>query len=609
MGLDMTEGPARRKPPVRLPALSLRGKLLLFAAGLLILPGLLFGALAQQSARASLKRVIGRQLAREAGYTAEALAAALDAERRAVGSFAHQDVMREIRVADIDKRIASALATLRNGNVVRLDYFVVDRAQRVVAASRPRLIGPLPPWVDGIDRVLAGEERLVGPMTVPAYRGRVLLLATPVSDPDGGDEAIGALVGVYDWQGLAAVTRNVRRDLLRVGLSTRVFVVRTDGTVLAATPALLPREMPPAGWPDVAHSRGQTPPDYVVEPRAGLLIGRGALGAALPDWRLLIVEPLADALAPARRLAVRLAAALAVTLALALSVAAVAAQRVARPLSELTRAIRSLGRGEAATLRVAVPAQDEVGALASAFNRMATELDQAQRDLVDAAKFAFAGELAAGVAHEVRTSLGVLRSSAQMLERSLPAGTERNGAELAQLLVEEVDRLSRVVDDLLSLSRPRPLQLQDTPISLPVFRAVEFVEPQARAAGVEIQRRLPAVDPVALCDVELIRQVALNLLVNAVQALPAGGSITVRILGEGDGYVGFEVEDDGPGIPEPLRAKVFLPFVTGRDGGVGLGLTFVQRVVHEHHGRLSLKTAAGAGACFRVELPAAEGQA
>lgn len=97
----------------------------------------------------------------------------------------------------------------------------------------------------------------------------------------------------------------------------------------------------------------------------------------------------------------------------------------------------------------------------------------------------------------------------------------------------------------------------------------------------------------------------MNLLVNAVQALGEGGAIEVSILPAREGYGGFEVRDDGPGIPDAIRERIFQPFVTGRAGGVGLGLTFVKRVVHEHRGRIALDSAPGATR-VRVEIPLAE---
>jgi signal transduction histidine kinase len=162
------------------------------------------------------------------------------------------------------------------------------------------------------------------------------------------------------------------------------------------------------------------------------------------------------------------------------------------------------------------------------------------------------------------------------------------------------------VNDLLTLDRPHPLRLESVPVSQPVFRAADFVGPQAREKGVEIVRTAAAHEPVVSCEPELIQQVAVNLLVNATQALPDGGRVELRILEARDGHGGFEVRDDGEGIPEPLRERIFQPFVTARHGGVGLGLTFVRRVVHDHRGRIELESEPGTGTCVRVLLPVAE---
>jgi signal transduction histidine kinase len=139
-----------------------------------------------------------------------------------------------------------------------------------------------------------------------------------------------------------------------------------------------------------------------------------------------------------------------------------------------------------------------------------------------------------------------------------------------------------------------------------VFRAADFVGPQAQARGVRIARTAAADEPGVPCETELIYQVAINLLVNSIQALEHGGDVEVRILPARDGYGGFEVRDDGPGIPAELRERIFQPFVTARPGGVGLGLTFVKRVVHDHRGRISVESEPGSGTCFRIELPLAE---
>jgi signal transduction histidine kinase len=399
----------------------------------------------------------------------------------------------------------------------------------------------------------------------------------------------------------------VRADLAAQGVAVDVLVCRTDGTVIGgARSSTGGGPLHDQGIAGAARGSGARA-GWSVASEAGLIVGHAALRADLVDWRLLVVEPRASALAPARRQSRRMLLGMGIALAAALGVAALAAGRVVRPLAELTGAVRALAGG--GPRHVPVRSDDELGTLAVAFNQMAADLDRAQHELVEAEKFAFVGELASGVAHEIRTSLGVLRSSAQILQRSLPADADAQTGELAEMIRAEVGRLSGVVDDLLTLDRPHPLRLEAAPVSKPAFRAVDFVAPQAREKGVEIVRTPAAREPELACEPELIQQVAVNLLVNAIQALPGGGRVELRILEARDGLGGFEVRDDGEGIPEALRERIFQPFVTARHGGVGLGLTFVKRVVHDHRGRIALESEPGAGTCVRVLLPVAETQA
>lgn len=585
--------------------LTLRAKLSLFAAVLVIVPGVLFGFSAQRSSQASLEILIGQRLSREADHTARELRTTLRAERQTLVGFARQDVMREIRVGDIDKRVSAALQTLREGDEGRLEYLVVDRTRRVLASSRPQSLDSYAPWLDAIERAFEGEVATVGPVRRGSDVRPSLVIATPIADPDSGEDTIGVLVGIYDWARLTAVTTTVRADLAQQGIPTEVLVVRPDGSVIGGAVSGAAVEDVPvlAGRAEAPAGSGAT--RYFVDEDTSTLVGHAPLGEEYPDWYVLIAEPLAAALAPARALTMRLGVVLAATLAAALGIATLAGRRVVQPLSELTEAIRGLSRSGADGMQVPVRTEDEVGELATAFNDMSWELDRAQHDLAEAAKFAFVGELAGGVAHEVRTSLGVLRSSTQILAQSVRNDGDQQASELASMIREEVDRLGGVVDDLLGLARPRALQLEETALSGPVFRAVDFAEPQASENGIEIKRVVPNHDPVVMCDSELIHQVVLNLVVNAIQAVASSGSagsVEIAVLDVSGDSAAIEVRDDGPGVPEALRERLFLPFVTGREKGIGLGLTFVKRVVYEHGGRTVLETRPG-GTCFRIELP------
>jgi two-component system, NtrC family, sensor histidine kinase HydH len=378
-----------------------------------------------------------------------------------------------------------------------------------------------------------------------------------------------------------------------VGAAWRDADAEAHRTRIAAAAAVI-RVLPAGGLPG-----------WVSTPAVGSLLGYDRSDPTDDRWIAVVMEPLGEAFGPMREMDRRLVVALLAVLLGALAVATYLAGRMSQPLRALTRATREIAIAGVPASVVDVASRDEIGELGRAFNAMAAALQRAQDDLLAAAKFAFVGEVAAGVAHEVRTPLGILRSSAQMLERSVPKDRPEV-VELASMMVGEVDRLDRVVDGLLELARPHDPQVEPTALETILTRAVEFVDAQARDKRIAIACEFAARPSVARCDPDQIYHVALNLIVNALQILPAGGHIVLRTLPRHDGRVGFAVRDDGPGIPPDAQPRIFTPFFSLRPGGTGLGLALVQRVVHEHQGTVGVESAVGRGTTFRVELPAAE---
>jgi signal transduction histidine kinase len=583
------------------PFFSLRTKLLLFAAALVLVPGGIYGTITLSQSRAALAQVVGRQLVEEARNAADRLVATLRARREGLESFAAQDVMREIRIHDLDKRISSFLASVKRSCPACVELLVLDRRSEVVASSNPASIGK----PDYATRAAGASTPVIEGPSLTGTAGKYVRLSVLVPDPDTPEATLGRLVALYDWERETGVIARVRENLLSVGTNADVLILDDRGVVIGgAARSGAPWQLGDTIVLRRPKAKGRAAAGY-IDPAASMLIGHAGLPSDLPPWKILVAEPLSEAFAPARRTARLLAAALAGTLLVALGLALLAARRVTRPLAELTAAAEAVGRGDRPTSVVSVRSRDEIGALAAAFNRMAADLKRAERELVDAAKFSFAGELAAGVAHEVRTPLGVLRSSAQLLERSLEVKDE-DSRELLRLLRDEVDRIERVVSALLELGRPHEMQAEASPLGQIVLRAADFVDAQARQKHITIWRRALNPEPWILCDPELIYQVVLNLLVNAVQILPEGGSVVVNLLLAHDGYAGFAVSDNGPGMSDEIRARIFEPFFTRREGGAGLGLTFVQRVVQEHRGRVSVESEPRRGTVFSVYLPVSE---
>lgn len=592
------------------PTLTLRWKLVMLAFVLVTLPAGLFGVIASRDASRALEATVGHQLHMIAADVGGDLEAALLEQEGKLRSWARQDVMREIIVGDVDKRIASFLQAQHAGDPSYLDLFVVDPRGSTVASSDPRLIGVSPPpLADRRGDAAAQAVFLRGPLPDTRTGRRVLELAAPIVDPESPETSLGGLLALYDWTKLTGVAADVARDLAATGLRVDLLIVDEHGIVLgSATPdgadPYAGRDLAREGWATLAAPARPHRAEYAYEPRLDALVGRARLETPVARWTVAALQPRAAALAPVRAMRRRILLALAVVLTAGMAAATILARRMTLPLSSLTRAARDLAR-EPSLPPLPVRSHDEIGELTLAFNAMAADLRQAQGDLVAAAKLASVGEIAAGLAHEIRTPLGIMRGSAQMLGRARDAD-ERRTSELVDMIVGEVDRLDRVVTALTELGRPHEPAIEETLLEPLLRRAVDFVRGQADAQAVALRTDFPA-PAIALCDPEQVYQVILNLLVNALHVVPRGGRIEVRTFGPAHGRVGFEVVDDGPGVPAELREAIFTPFFTRREGGTGLGLAFVERVVIAHRGRVSVESPPGGGAAFRVELPAAEG--
>ncbi len=231
--------------------------------------------------------------------------------------------------------------------------------------------------------------------------------------------------------------------------------------------------------------------------------------------------------------------------------------------------------------------------------RSYADLERAQRRLIQGERLAALGEMSAVVAHEVRNPLGVIFNSLGSLRRLVrPTGDARM---LLDIVGEEADRLNRIVGDLLDFARPSTPELRPEALDRVVEDAVAAAL-ALRPQGVEVARELdPSLPPVPV-DPRLVHQAVVNVVANAVQAMPGGGRLTVRTRADGDEAV-VEIEDTGAGIPDEVRARIFEPFFTTKANGTGLGLAVVRRIVEWHGGTVSVRTRPGEGTAFALRFP------
>ena len=235
------------------------------------------------------------------------------------------------------------------------------------------------------------------------------------------------------------------------------------------------------------------------------------------------------------------------------------------------------------------------------------QLEQAQAEARRSERLAALGQLSAGLAHEIRNPLGVIKGSAETLGKKLPT-EDPVARELAGYISSEVNRLNSLVSRFLSFAKPLELKKQPEDIPLIVERAIKAAQEQWPDSGVDVEREYTKDLPQVHVDAELTEQVFKNLVFNAFEAMEAdGGMLKVEITNEySDGRRGVEVafSDSGPGVPQELREQIFNPFFTTKSNGVGLGLSIVSKIVDDHGGWIRVEPGAGKGACFRVFLPA-----
>ncbi len=231
--------------------------------------------------------------------------------------------------------------------------------------------------------------------------------------------------------------------------------------------------------------------------------------------------------------------------------------------------------------------------------RSYADLARAQQQLIQGERLAALGELSAVVAHEVRNPLGVIFNSLGSLRRLLrPSGDAKM---LLDIVGEEADRLNRIVGDLLDFARPSTPQLRPEPLERVVEEAVRAALAQQPSA-IELDGRFDSSAQLVPLDARLVRQAVLNVAVNAVQAMPRGGRISVRTHHDAERAL-VEIEDTGPGIPDEIRARIFEPFFTTKASGTGLGLAVVRRIVEGHGGTVAIRSGPGSGTVFVLHFP------
>lgn len=489
-----------------------------------------------------------------------------------------------------------AVVTYLSRKAQELDAFdvlaLLDRRGQVLATSdgegsRARTMGD-PTEVVALLEPVAGRPA-VGPR---------LRVVVPVSTDEGVVAYLGGLVGRRGLNRFLEIPEHL-------GGTVESYIVDRHGYLIygAGGPGELDYAQP-LGTPVLQADPGGF---RRYEDRRGMEVI--ATSAAVPGstWRYVAEVPVREVLGSLqdlRRLSLYLGWFFA---ALLMVTAWFVAGGIVAPVRRLVAATRRVGKGDLA-VRVDVEEGDEIGELGTAFNEMAGELSRAsarveelhRREIERAQQLATVGELASGVAHEIKNPLVGVSNGLDLVLRRVGEDDE-----LAPIMTEMQHQLARIeaaIRDLLAFARPATPTLKPVPGNRIVERAARLVQPAAERDGVSLEVHLDEGSPQIQADEELIRQGLVNLLMNAVHAATPGGRVEVSLTHTGD-QVEFRVRDNGRGITPVDLEHIFKPFYTTRHSGTGLGLSITREIVERHGGRIEVETRVGLGSTFTVVLP------
>lgn len=287
-------------------------------------------------------------------------------------------------------------------------------------------------------------------------------------------------------------------------------------------------------------------------------------------------------------------------------------------LGDLRGALGKIAPSYPALIQIAPPVsstealEKEIRSLTENWREFCTHCQRLhESEMLQAEQLATMGELAAGVAHEIRNPLAGIAGAIEIIGKDFPQ--DHPDREIMDDLRQEVRRIEKVLNDLLAYARPKAPQFGIADLKETVARTLQFARQQIGSKNVEFSIQIPSPLPRFRMDHEQLQQVLLNLVLNGIQALGQEGKVTIqaRVVG-GAGtlnrlnFVEISVSDTGAGIPREQQEKIFRPFYTTKRGGTGLGLSLCRRIISQHGGTLAVESEPGKGSRFLIRLPMRE---
>ncbi len=433
----------------------------------------------------------------------------------------------------------------------------------------------------------------------PRRRGFVLYCAQPVYS--GWHQPAGLVVIDLDFEKIIQAVRAIQ-----VGRKGYAFLVDDKGRNLVH-PNFPPYRYGPDNYPDPSLHR------LVADMMAGrtgwdnyTFQGQDKVAAFAPipimKWSLAVTIPVEEFRSEAQAIQTRVIQVVLIALLISVAGVSILSYNLLKPVRNLVSATDRIARGELGQ-EIPVRSHDELGELTRSFNRMVRNLASMQDELVRSEKFISLGRLSAGVAHEIRNPLNAMKGAMVHLRRRRPQDPLIR--EYTGLVMEEIERLSRFVTEFLFFAKQAPPRREPADLNRLVLATQRLFSGQAQERGVGLRNQLDDSLPLVPLDSDQMEQVLINLVINAMDAMERGGTITFTTARRGDRVL-LTISDQGQGIAPEHLGSVFDPFFTTKETGTGLGLPLCLGIVESHGGTIRLESRPGRGTKVIIELPAEE---
>ena len=423
-------------------------------------------------------------------------------------------------------------------------------------------------------------------------------------------------MGALDSPGLVSITLDFERIVdivkaIQVGERGYAFLVDADGRSIAH-PFFDPYRINLLDYPETSvrelgldmQRSGTGWKNYHFQ-------GEDKVAAYAPipimSWSLAVTIPNVELKKEAQAIRNRVIQVVLITIILALVGAGFLAYNFLRPVGRLVNATNRVARGDQVQ-EIPVKSNDELGQLTESFNHMVRNLSRVQNELIRSEKLISLGRLSSGVAHEIRNPLNAMKGAVVYIKRH--RADDELVTEYGQVVLDEIDRLNRFVTEFLFFAKQSPPRLVPTDLNKLIVSIQILFEEQARSSHIAFLNNLDGNMPLINVDPHQMERVLVNILINAMESMSGGGTVTFSTLIRNTGLpagsahgIRITIHDNGCGIPPEHLSNIFDPFFTTKETGTGLGLPLSLGIVEYHGGEIGVDSKAGQGTTVTIELP------